>query len=61
MNRIIRLFAVTAVCLLIPIHFAAGQSTRSLNNDGVDSYKKQKFSDAEVNFKKGLEKSNETF
>lgn len=33
------------------------QSTRSLVNDGVDLYKKGKITDAEVNFKKGVEKS----
>lgn len=40
---------------------AKGQSVRSLNNSGVDAYKKQQFMDAEVNFKKGLEKENENF
>ena len=37
------------------------QSTRSLVNDGVDLYKGKKFSDAEVNFKKGSESSPENF
>ncbi|MCU0364311.1 MAG: tetratricopeptide repeat protein [Ignavibacteriaceae bacterium] len=37
------------------------QSTRGLINDGVDLYKEQKFADAEVNFKKGTEKSPESF
>jgi len=37
------------------------QSTRGLINEGVDLYKEQKFADAEVNFKKGLEKSPESF
>jgi len=37
------------------------QSTRGLVNDGVDFYKEQKFADAEVNFKKGTEKSPESF
>lgn len=37
------------------------QSTRSLVNEGVDLYKNQKFADAEVNFKKGTEKSPDNF
>lgn len=37
------------------------QSTRGLVNDGVDLYKEKKFADAEVNFKKGTEKSPESF
>lgn len=40
---------------------ANAQSTRGLINDGVDLYKEKKFSDAEVNFKKGAEKSPESF
>lgn len=38
-----------------------GQSTRSLNNDGVDLYKDGKFNDAEINFKKGIESSPDIF
>lgn len=37
------------------------QSKRELNNDGVELYKTQKFSDAEVKFKKSLEKDPEMF
>jgi tetratricopeptide (TPR) repeat protein len=37
------------------------QSKRELNNDGVELYKTKKFSDAEVKFKKGLEKDPEMF
>ncbi|QQS37512.1 MAG: tetratricopeptide repeat protein [Ignavibacteriales bacterium] len=37
----------------ISIH---AQSLRTLNNDGVDNYKEGKYTDAEVNFKKGHEK-----
>lgn len=33
-----------------------GQSFRSLNNDGVDLYKEKKYGDAEINFRKGIEK-----
>ena len=37
------------------------QSTRSLINDGIDQYHQKKYSDAEVNFKKGLEKTPDSF
>lgn len=52
------------VILLLVIFFSVtlfAQSARSLNNDGVDLYKDKKFSDAEVKFKKSLEKSPELF
>ncbi|MDQ7817172.1 MAG: tetratricopeptide repeat protein [Melioribacteraceae bacterium] len=38
-----------------------GQSKRGLINEGVELYKNNKFADAEVNFKKGLEKDNNMF
>jgi Ca-activated chloride channel family protein len=41
--------------------FLFAQSTRGLVNKGVDYYNGKKFSDAEVNFKKGSEKSPENF
>lgn len=44
---------------LTPLLFA--QSTRGLVNDGVDAYEENKFADAEVNFKKGVEKDVENF
>ncbi len=37
------------------------QSFRSLNNNGVEAYKNKKYSDAEVNFKKGLDKNFNSF
>ena len=37
------------------------QSLRGLVNEGVENYDKGNFSDAEVNFKKGVEKSPESF
>lgn len=37
------------------------QSTRGLVNDGVDLYKEKKYADAEVNFKKGADKTPESF
>ncbi|MFO7445933.1 MAG: tetratricopeptide repeat protein [Ignavibacteriaceae bacterium] len=41
--------------------FVNAQSMRSLINEGVDNYKDKKFADSEVNFKKGLEKTPESF
>ncbi|HOI28143.1 MAG TPA: tetratricopeptide repeat protein [Melioribacteraceae bacterium] len=40
---------------------ASAQSKRGLINDGVDLYKNNKYAEAEVNFKKGLEKDNQLF
>ena len=37
------------------------QSLRGLVNEGVENYDKGNFSDAEVNFKKGVEKAPENF
>jgi tetratricopeptide (TPR) repeat protein len=59
LNFRILIFIITSI--LITAEVALGQSVRSLNNSGVDSYKKQQFVDAEVNFKKGLEKSKESY
>ena len=50
---------VSILFLSMTLTFA--QSTRSLVNDGVKLYKDQKFSDAEVSFKKGAEKSPDNF
>ncbi len=53
--------------LFVLILFAIGsqesfsQSLRGLVNDGVENYNEGNFSDAEVNFKKGVEKSPESF
>jgi len=52
------MLAVAAACVLIagaPLA-ARAQSTRSLVNGGNDLYRDQKFSDAEVNYRKALEK-----
>lgn len=51
------------IILLITFVFSSNfaQSKRSLINDGVELYKNNKYSDAEVNFKKGLEKDAELF
>ena len=53
--------------LLMLLLFAIGsqesfsQSLRGLVNDGVENYNEGNFSDAEVNFKKGVEKSPKSF
>ncbi|MCH7963021.1 MAG: tetratricopeptide repeat protein [Bacteroidetes bacterium] len=53
--------------LFMLILFAVGsqesfsQSLRGLVNEGVENYNEGNFSDAEVNFKKGVEKSPESF
>jgi len=48
------------VALLVPA-FTFAQSTRKYINKGVDQYKAGKMSDAEVNFKKGLEKAPKNY
>jgi len=58
MRESIKYFLLT---LLIPTAFSFAQSTRGLINDGVNLYNEKKFSDAEVNFKKGTEKNPESF
>src|SRR3990170_3760084 len=61
LNLNIRILAFAALSFLFAPPIILGQNVRSLNNSGVDSYKKQQFVDAEVNFKKGLEKSQESY
>ena len=46
----------TLVCLVALVSAAHGQSVRSLINGGNDLYKDQKYTDAEVNYRKALEK-----
>jgi Ca-activated chloride channel homolog len=53
-------FSFISVMMIFQLPMFA-QSTRGLVNDGVDLYKEKKFADAEVNFKKGTEKSPESF
>lgn len=40
---------------------AYGQSTRGIVNDGVEMYNNKKYSDAEVNFKKGIDKDTNNY
>ena len=53
-------FIVIFILLLVVANLNA-QSKRTLNNDGVDAYKANKFADAEVKFKKSLEKDPNGF
>ncbi len=52
---------LTSVLLMLGISEPHAQSLRSLNNNGVEKYKDKKFADAEVNFKKGLDKAPSDF
>jgi Ca-activated chloride channel homolog len=56
-----RRFSFVALIGLIIVGGSYAQSKRSLNNDGVDLYKDNKFADSEIKFKKGLEKDPEMF
>jgi Tfp pilus assembly protein PilF len=51
---------IVFVALLVPA-FSFAQSTRNYINKGVDQYKAGKMSDAEVNFKKGVEKAPKNY
>ncbi|MFA7288734.1 MAG: tetratricopeptide repeat protein [Melioribacteraceae bacterium] len=48
------------IIFFIPF-IVSGQSLRELNNDGVEKYKGKNYSDAEVAFKKGIEKDSSSF
>ncbi len=50
-------------CLVFLLGFSElnAQSLRSLNNKGVDKYRNKNFADAEVNFKKGLDKAPDNY
>jgi Ca-activated chloride channel homolog len=45
----------------VSLTFLNAQATRGLVNDGVDEYEENKFAEAEVNFKKGIEADVENF
>ena len=51
----------TIILFIGGLHFSFSQSLRGLVNDGVKKYKKGDFTDAEVNFKKGVEKEPDNF
>ncbi len=52
---------ITSLFFFIIIGQVKAQSFRSLINKGVEEYQKKKYSNAEVNFKKGLEKDFNSF
>jgi tetratricopeptide (TPR) repeat protein len=54
-------FGMTFVIFLIFVSISFAQSKRELINEGVDYYNQKKFTDAEVNFKKGIEKASDSF
>lgn len=58
-KNILLLLALSTV--LFNSHEIFSQSLRGLVNDGVENYDKGNFSDAEVNFKKGVEKAPDNF
>lgn len=57
--------SITKILFLLFMVFCIGsvysQSVRSLNNEGVDLYKEGKYTDSEVNFKKGIKEEPENF
>jgi Ca-activated chloride channel family protein len=53
------LIGITAAVLLVATLPAKAQSVRSLVNGGNDLYKDQKYTDAEVNYRKALEKEKD--
>ena len=57
MNNKIKNIISVIILLFTFASILDAQSTRSLINDGVDLYKKGKINDAEINFKKGVNKS----
>ncbi len=59
-NKSLILFTAVFIIAIFQLQTNA-QSTRDLVNDGVELYNEQKFADAEVNFKKGSEKTPQNF
>ena len=59
----LKIISVLFILLLFTVgsQESFSQSLRGLVNDGVENYNKGNFFDAEVNFKKGVEKSPESF
>ena len=56
-----KIFFALAMASQIFVLNINAQSKRNLINDGVNLYESKKYSDAEVKFKKGLEKDNKMF
>lgn len=57
MNSLIKIIFL----LMLTFTSMHSQSLRSLVNDGVDSYQRNKFDDSEVNFRKGIEQKSDEF
>jgi tetratricopeptide (TPR) repeat protein len=49
------------IIMLLGTSLLQAQSIRSLNNEGVEKYHNKKYADAEVNFRKGLDKVPDNF
>ncbi len=54
-------FLFILLLVVVGLQESFSQSLRGLVNKGVENYDKGNFSDAEVNFKKGVEKTPESF
>lgn len=52
---------IISIIFFLSVNLIFAQSVRSLINGGVDKYDESNFPEAEVNFKKGLEKENDLF
>ncbi|MGQ9799331.1 MAG: tetratricopeptide repeat protein, partial [Ignavibacterium sp.] len=57
----IRISIKIFLVVMLFAEFLSAQSVRKLNNDGVDLYEQKKYADAEVNFRKVLEKNADDF
>jgi tetratricopeptide (TPR) repeat protein len=57
MNNLLKVF----ILIIVTFNFAQSQTLRTLVNEGVDSYQKNNYEDAEVNFRKGIEQKTDEF
>ena len=58
MSKLIHIYILISILFTFSLN---AQSIRGLVNDGVDEYEENKFAEAEVNFKKGIEEDIENF
>ncbi len=56
-----KIYQITLAVLFVSISSGFAQSNRSTINKGVDQYEEQKYTDAEVNFRKVVENSPKNF
>lgn len=56
-----RYLILSCLLLFVVSQDLQAQSLRSLNNSGVEKYRDKKYADAEVNFKKSLDKAPDNF